>query len=65
MTYTFSLPTKSMVLTVHSSNWTKGTNFGLKEHSANIKPTMNMDTSAQTINIQQDIKAAELTEKNI
>ena len=34
----------------------------MKEHSARIMPTMNLDTAANTLNIQQDIKAAELEE---
>ena len=34
----------------------------MKAHSASIKPTMNMDTAANAINIQQDLKVAELNE---
>ena len=40
----------------------KGTNFGMKNHSAALKPTMGMDTSAHTLNLQSDIKAAEMDE---
>ena len=32
----------------------------MKNHSAAMKPTMNLDTSAQTLNLQSDLKAAEL-----
>ena len=34
----------------------------MKNHSAAMKPTMNLDTSSQTLNLQSDIKAAELEE---
>ena len=34
--------------------------MGLKSHSCNMKPTMNMDNAAQAINTQQDLKVAEL-----
>ena len=37
-----------------------GTNFGKKNHNASLKPTMGMDSSAQTLNLQSDIKAAQL-----
>ena len=40
----------------------QGTNFGMKNHSASLKPTMGMDSSAQTLNLQSDIKAAQLEE---
>ena len=40
----------------------EGTNAGLKSHSAAIQPTMDMDTSAKTINTQTDIKVAEREE---
>ena len=33
----------------------KGTNHGLKSHSCTVKPTMNLDSSANTINIQSSI----------
>ena len=47
--------------TSHSSAH-KGTNNSLKSHSASIQPSMDMDTSAKTINTQTDIKVAELDE---
>ena len=34
----------------------------MKGHSVGIKPTMNIDTSSQAINLQQDLKAAQLHE---
>jgi len=34
----------------------------MKNHSASLKPTMGMDFSTQTLNLQSDIKAAELEE---
>jgi hypothetical protein len=34
----------------------------LKNHSAALNPTMDMDTSAKTFNLQQDLKAAEIEE---
>ena len=37
----------------------EGTNFGAKEHSSAIKPTQNMKTSAESLNIQGYLKAAE------
>jgi hypothetical protein len=40
----------------------EGSNHALKSHSASIMPTMDMDTSANTINLQTDIKVAELEE---
>ena len=40
----------------------QGTNFGIKNHSASLKPTMGMDSLAQTLNLQSDIKAAQLEE---
>ena len=47
--------------TSHSSAH-KGTTNSLKSHSASIQPSMDMDTSAKTINTQIDIKVAELAE---
>ncbi len=47
--------------TSHSSAH-KGTNNSFKSHSASIQPSMDMDTSAKTINTQIDIKVAELEE---
>ncbi|KAL7529904.1 hypothetical protein ACHAXR_003219, partial [Thalassiosira sp. AJA248-18] len=46
-------------LTTHGSAH-EGTNFGLKNHSAPMQPTMSMSTSAKTLNLQADLKAAEL-----
>jgi hypothetical protein len=34
----------------------KGTNHGLKSHSCAIKPIMNLDTSANTLNIQAALR---------
>ena len=47
--------------TSHSSAH-NGTTNSLKSHSASIQPSMDMDTSAKTINTQIDIKVAELAE---
>ena len=47
--------------TSHSSAH-EGTNHGLKSHCAALNPRMDMDTSAKTLNIQQDLKAAEIEE---
>ena len=38
----------------------KGTNHGTKLYSAAIQPTMNLSTSANAMNIQADLKAAQL-----
>ncbi len=45
----------------HSSAY-EGTNHGLKSHSCIIKPIMNLDTSANTLNIQSSIKVKECEE---
>jgi hypothetical protein len=42
----------------HSSAY-EGMNHGLKSHSCAIKPIMNLDTSANTMNIQSSIKVKE------
>jgi len=34
----------------------------MKNHSASLKPTHGMDASAQTLNLQSDVKAAELND---
>ncbi len=44
--------------TSHSSAH-KGTNHGLQSHSCAVKPTMNLDSSENTINIQSIIKVQE------
>jgi hypothetical protein len=41
---------------VSHSSAREGTNHGLKSHSCAIKPIMNLDTSANTMNIQSSIK---------
>jgi len=43
----------------HSSGH-EGTNKGIKDHASAVRPTMGMDTAAKALNVQQDIKAAEL-----
>ena len=45
--------------TAHSSPH-EGTNHGLKSHSCGVKPVMNIDTSAKTLNTQTNIKCREL-----
>ncbi len=40
----------------------KGTNHGLKSHSCAVKPTMNLDSLANTINIQTSIKVQDCEE---
>jgi hypothetical protein len=47
---------------VSHSSAHKGTNHGLKSHSCAIKPIMNLDTSANTLNIQSSIKVKECEE---
>jgi hypothetical protein len=47
--------------TLHSSAH-KGTNHGLKSHSAGVKGTMDVDTSAETLNTQTSIRVADTTE---
>ena len=44
---------------VSHSSVHKGTNHGLKSHSCAVKPGMNLDSSANTINIQSSIKVQE------
>ena len=56
--YSFSLSDQSIYLWL----FILGTNFGMKNHSAALKPTHGMDVSTQTLNLQSDIKAAELNE---
>ena len=38
----------------------KGTNFGEKNHSAAMQPTMGVNRSSSILSLQSDIKAAEL-----
>ena len=38
----------------------QGTNFGVKSHSCPMLPTMGLDRSANNLNVQADIKAAEI-----
>ncbi len=40
----------------------QGTHFGLKKHSAPMQPTMNLDTSSKTLNLQANLKAREVEE---
>jgi hypothetical protein len=47
---------------VSQSSAHEGTNHGLKSHSCAIKPIMNLDTSANTLNIQSSIKVKECEE---
>ncbi len=44
---------------VSHSSAHKGTNHGLKSHSCAVKPIMNLDSSANTVNIQSSIKVQE------
>ena len=48
--------------TVHSSPH-KDINHGLKSHSCAVKPTMNLDSSAKTLNTQTSIRVHECKEK--
>ncbi len=48
--------------TSHSSAHEGTNHHGLKSHCAALNPRMDMDTSAKTLNIQQDLKAAEIEE---
>ena len=47
--------------TAHSSPH-EGTNHGLKSHSCGLKPIMNLDTSAKTMNTQTSIHVHECEE---
>ncbi len=38
----------------------QGTNHGTKSHSASIQPTMNLSPAVNVMNVQADLKAAEL-----
>ena len=38
----------------------EGTNHGMKDHSVTLSATMGMDSAAKALNVQQDLKAAEL-----
>jgi hypothetical protein len=44
---------------VSHSSAHEGTNHGFKSHSCAVKPTINLDSSANTINIQSSIKVQE------
>jgi hypothetical protein len=44
---------------VSHSSAQEGTNCGLNSHSCAVKPTMNLDSSANTINIQSSIEVQE------
>jgi hypothetical protein len=44
---------------VSHSSAHEGTNHGLKSHNCGVKPTINLDSSANTINIQSSIKVQE------
>ena len=54
--------TNVMHFDVSHSSAHKGTNHGLKGHSCAVKPTMNLDSSENTINIQSIIKVQECEE---
>ena len=41
----------------------EGTNLGIKNHAAPVQPTMNLDTSSTTLNLQANLKAAKLDAK--
>jgi len=43
----------------------KGANLGLKNHAAAVKPTMNLDTAANAIGVQQDLNVKDIEEKII
>ncbi len=45
-----------MQFDVSHSSANEGSNHGLKSHSCAVKPTMNLDSSANTINIQSSTK---------
>jgi hypothetical protein len=51
--------TNVMHFDVSHSSAHKGTNHGLKSHSCAVKPTLNLDSSANTINIQSSIEVQE------
>ncbi len=51
--------TNVMHFDVSHSSAHEGTNHGLKSHRCAVKPTMNLDSSANTINIQSSNKVQE------
>jgi hypothetical protein len=57
--YLHYMQTNAMHFDISHSSAHKGTNHGLKRHSCAVKPTMNLDSSANTINIQSSIKVQE------
>jgi hypothetical protein len=57
--YLHYMQTNVMHFDVSHSSAHEGTNHGLKNHSCAVKPTMNLDSSANTINIQISIKVQE------
>jgi hypothetical protein len=57
--YLHYMQTNVMDFDVSHSSAHEGTNHGLKSHSCAVKPTMNLDSSANTINIQSSINVQE------
>jgi hypothetical protein len=57
--YLHYMQTNVMHFDISHSSAHKRTNHGLKSHSCAVKPTMNLDSSANTINIQSSIKVQE------
>jgi hypothetical protein len=57
--YLHYMRTNVMHFDVSHSSAHKGMNHGLKSHSCAVKPTMNLDSSANTIIIQSSIKVQE------
>ena len=55
-----SLSLKNIItLEVSHSSAQEGTNFGLKSYSAAVQPQMSMSTSAEAMNVQDNMKSAE------
>jgi hypothetical protein len=58
-----SLPLqKCLAFDTSYSSAHEGTNHGLKSHSAGVKGTIDVDTSAKTLNTQTSIRVAECKE---
>ncbi len=60
--YLYYMQTNVMHFDVSHSSAHKGTNHGLKIHSCAVKPTVNLDSLANTMNIQSSIEVQECEE---
>ena len=60
--YLYYMRTNVMHFDISHSSAHNGTNHGLKSHSCAVKPTMNLDSLANTMNIQTSIKVQDCEE---